>query len=139
MYNEKNKLMRNSLSYSIWIVPDNGIKIQLYKKIQLLASKFDAPLFDPHITLLGGFLGDKKTLLNKTKIISKKIKPFKIFFEDVAYLNEFFRSLFLRVNNSPHLNSAKNKFSTKLKWEEKDYVPHLSLIYGNYSIEQKKK
>ena len=64
------KLKRNAKSYSIWLMPDGKDKDQLKTTIISLASDFNAPFFNPHVTLVGGFLGKENQLLKKMKIIS---------------------------------------------------------------------
>ena len=71
--------------------------------------------------------------------ISKEIKHFEIFFDGITYVDEFFRSLFLKVEFSHQLSAARKICCTELGWKEKVYLPHLSLIYGNYTVKQKEK
>ena len=109
-------------------MPEDNLKDQLENKIQLLASDFDGPIFEPHVTLVSSFLGDEETLIDKTEIISNKIPPFRIFFDGIAYLDEFFRSLFLKVKENPQLVLARGISLAELGLKEKEYLPHLSLI-----------
>jgi len=132
------ELKRNSQSYSIWLMPDGIDKDQLKTTILSLASDFDAPFFNPHVTLVGGFLGEEKQLLKKMKIISKKIPSFIISFDGIDYLNDFFRSLFLKVKLNNQLIRARDIASNELELIKDNYMPHLSLIYGNYNSTQKK-
>ena len=136
---ESVKSTRNAQSYAIWLMPHGNDKHQLKAKIQSLSSDFDGPLFEPHVTLVGGFLGEEKKLLKKTETISKIIAPFIIVFDGVAYFNEFFRSLFLKVKFSSQLGAARVLACTELEWKENKYLPHLSLIYGDYTVKQKGK
>ena len=137
MSGESGKSTRSPLSYSIWLMPSGNEKNQLKARIQSLGSNFEGPLFEPHVTLVGGFLGKEKELLKKIETISKRISPFKLFFDGVAYLNEFFRSLFLIVKFNPQLIAARKIACTELDWEDEDYLPHLSLIYGHFTENQK--
>ena len=87
----------------------------------------------PHITLLAGFVDDESILLYKTENLSKKIRSFEIIFDQVRYLNEFFRSLFIEIKFSEELKLARNTAEKEFGWKDKNYIPHLSLMYGNYS------
>ena len=126
-------------SYSLWLMPELKVKNIFQTMINQLAKKYGGPVFEPHITLLSSFKGDEETLLKKTEILSQKLKSFKINFKEPRYLNEFFRSLFIAVDYSPELKIVRNIASKQFIYKDKDYIPHLSLMYGNYSIESKKK
>ena len=91
MTNGSDVLKKNPVSYSIWLMPEGNVKYQLKKVIYLLSTDFDGPIFTPHVTLVSSFLGSEKELLQKTEIISKKIKPFEISFGDIEYSGDFFR------------------------------------------------
>jgi 2'-5' RNA ligase len=139
MSGENAKVERISVSYSIWLMPEYILNDQLQNKIQSLGSVFGGPFFEPHVTLVSGFLGKRKELIEKTETISNKISPFKILFDGIAYLDEFFRPLFLKVKFSPHLRAARNLACAELAWDEIDYLPHMSLIYGDFTPIQKEK
>ena len=79
MTNGSDVLKKNPVSYSIWLMPEGNVKNQLKKAIYMLSTDFDGPIFTPHVTLVSSFLGSEKELLQKTEIISKKIKPFSSF------------------------------------------------------------
>ena len=120
-------------------MPEGNIKDQLKNTIYSLSTDFGGPIFEPHITLVSSVLGSEKELVQKTEIISKKIKPFEILFGRIAYLNNFFRSLFLTVKVSIELKLARDIACKELNWNDKDYIPHLSLTYGDYSKKEKEK
>ena len=126
-------MKRNPNSYSLWFMPSKEQKVVLENKIETLANQYGGPKFDPHITLLGSFVDDESILLNKTENLSKKIRSFKIILDQVRYLNEFFRSLFIEIKFSEELKSARNTAAKEFRWKDKNYIPHLSLMYGNYS------
>ena len=126
-------MKRNPNSYSLWFMPSKEQKVVLENKIETLANQYGGPKFDPHITLLGSFVDDESILLNKTENLSKKIRSFKIILDQVRYLNEFFRSLFIEIKFSEELKSARNTAAKEFRWKDKNYIPHLSLMYGNYN------
>ena len=137
MPNKNNMIIRNPLSYSIWLMPKGIIKDQLKNMIYSLSSNYGGPIFEPHVTLVSGFLGSEKELLQKTKMISKEIRPFKIFFGGIANIDEFFRSHFLKVKVCPELQLVRDFTCRKLNYNNYDYSPHLSLAYGDYSKKEK--
>jgi len=120
-------------------MPEEGVKDDLQNKMMARGSDFGGPIFEPHVTLIGSFLGDEKKLIDKTRRISKKIQPFEILFDGIDYFNEFFRSLFLKVKFNPQLILSRNIACKELGFIEDDYRFHLSLIYGDYTVKQKEK
>ena len=126
-------MKRNPISYSLWFMPGKEKKVVLENKINTLANQYGGPKFDPHITLLSSFVDDELSLLNKTEKLSKKIRSFEIIFDQVRFLNEYFRSLFIEIKLSEELKLARNAAAKEFGWEDKNYIPHLSLMYGNYS------
>jgi len=126
-------MKRKPISYSLWFMPAKDQKVLLENKIKTLANQHGGPKFDPHVTLLSSFFDDESTLLYKTKNLSKKIRSFEIIFDQVRYLNEFFRSLFIEIKFSEELKSVRSTAAKEFGWKDKNYIPHLSLMYGNYS------
>ena len=78
-------------------------------------------------------------MLAKTKKLSKSIKSFDIRLARVAYLNQFFRSLFILVDKEKELiknhEIARRMFSLP---KNKKFMPHLSLVYGDFRTKTKK-
>ena len=130
-------IRRNPISYSIWLIPEGNVKDQLKNTIYLLSTDFGGPIFEPHVTIVSSFIGSEKELFQKMITISRKIKPFEIFFDGIACLDEFFRSIFLKVKVNTGLQSARDIACKELNWNDNDYIPHLSLAYGDYSKKEK--
>jgi len=137
MANGSEVLKRNPTSYSIWLMPKGDVKYQLKKVIYLLSTNFDGPVFTPHVTLISSFIGSEKELLRKTGIISKKIKPFEISLGDIEYSGDFFRSLYLKVKLNTKLKTARDIACKELNWNENNFMPHLSLFYGDHNRKEK--
>jgi len=121
---------RKPISYSIWLMPDGYVYAKLKKKISELSNSFEGIKFVPHVTLLSGLLANEKILINKTKIISKKIKPFFLDFKEIDYRNEFFRSFFIKINFNSQFENARKLFCSEFSKKDEDFIPHLSLAYG---------
>ena len=120
-------------------MPESNVKDQLKNVIYTLSNDFGGPIFEPHVTLVSSFLGSEKELLQKTEIISKTIKPFEIFFSHIGYIDNFFRSLFLIVKVSIELKLAREIACKELNWTDNDYMPHLSIAYGDYDKKKKER
>ena len=130
---------RNAISFSLWLMPDGGAKKFFQKTINKLSENYRAPAFEPHITLIGGFLGIEKDLLIKTELLARQIKSFKLSIKNIGISNQFFQSLFLKVQLSKDLYNARKLSCIKLGLTIEGYEPHLSLLYGKYTTNEKRK
>ena len=126
---EKQKI-RNPISYSVWFVPGGNEYDILHSLIINIAKKYTYIEFIPHVTLLGGFLGEENDLKNKTKNLAEKITPLIVKFNKIAFLNEFFRCLFFRIKKNHSFNRARSLAVDTFLYEDHDFLPHLSLAYG---------
>jgi 2'-5' RNA ligase len=127
-----NKKARNPISYSIWLIPEGETYDILKSIIFELANTYTQIKFIPHVTLLSGFLGDPEELKIKSETLAQKISPFNLKFDSVRFFNEFFRSLFINIKSNYHLEDARYLAITEFIYSDSDFLPHLSLAYGNF-------
>ena len=126
--------MRKLNSYLIWLMPGGRSGNKLSKIILELSKKHKSPEFRPHVTFISNLAGKEKDLLAKTEKIAKSINSFDVKLIRAACLNEFFRSLFVLVYKEKEL-IKNHEIAEKILGLPKDkkFMPHLSLIYGNFS------
>lgn len=130
--------MRLEFSYSVWLMPTGAVNEKLSSIISNLSKKYGSPKFQPHVTLIGGFTSDEKELISKAEQLAELLNLFEVKLTSVHCLDEFFRSLFIVVEKTPELmNSMKIARGIFGLTENKDYTPHLSLIYGDFTKEIK--
>lgn len=126
--------------YSLWLVPTGDAEVKLGSLVQTLVSKYDAPAFVPHITLVGNIYADElDTVTQKVELLAEQLGRFKIAFNRYEYLDEEFRCLFLpALSEDIHkvYESAANLFP-QVAEEHFKAMPHLSVLYGNFPKETK--
>jgi len=125
--------------YSLWIIPPSDIYDKLKDIILRLSSKYSTPKFEPHITLIGGLSGNEEEILAKVSGLSALLRPFSIKLSKVEYLDEYYRCLFLRTEETDDLLNAHalaGKILNRIRDER--YMPHLSLMYGKLPSKIKK-
>ena len=88
-------IKRKLVSYSIWLMPSGSKYNELQELINFCSSFLNSPLFQPHVTLCGGFQGYYNNILDKTEKISRQIKPFLINLNQINSSNQFFYSIYL--------------------------------------------
>jgi len=126
--------------YSIWLIPTGEVYQKLSEIISQLSEKYSAPNFEPHVTLIGDLLGSKEEVISKTARLADLLKPFEIKLKKADYFDEYFRCLFIRAEKTDELiqvnDIAREIFARK---SDPEYLPHSSLIYGNFDSEIKEK
>ncbi len=97
-------------------------------------------MFEPHVTLIGGFDISKRDAISKTNKIAENLKPYLIKISNPVYLHEYYKSLFLKAEKTKEVVEAnilaRTIFNDKRDYE---YFPHLSLMYRNSSDKIKEK
>lgn len=125
---------------ALWLVPEEPMFGLLVGRISQLSRQYSTPCFDPHVTLLSRITGKEKDLLAKAASLAGVLKRMQVELGGVGYLDEYFRCMFIRVAPTPPIVEANRvaREAFQLR-DEPDYMPHLSLVYGNLRIEEKKK
>ena len=119
--------------YSLWLMPTGEVYEKLSSLIKSLAKKYYAPIFDPHITLIGEVMQSEDDVLRRAEQLALKQNSFQITLNSVDYQDYYFRALFIRAEKTYQLQAlydrAKEVFGIQ---NISDYMPHLSLMYGNF-------
>jgi len=126
--------------YSIWLMPKGEVYRKLAEIISQLSKKYSTPNFEPHFTLIGDLLGSEEEIISKTLKLAGQLKPFEIKLKKADYFDEYFKCLFIRAEKTKEIikanNIAREIFNLN---SDPEYMPHLSLMYGNLSSETKEK
>ena len=131
--------MTQGNKYSIWLMPAGRIYTNLNNTIRGISREYGTPSFEPHVTLIGGPEGSKEEILIRTSQLARQIRPYLITLTSADYLDEYFRCLFVKVRKSKFVMNANLKASKIFNFKQySTYSPHLSLMYGIFSIKEKK-
>lgn len=125
--------------YSLWFQPEYNIFKQYDSIIRGLSEKYNTPYFEPHITLLEQIELSEEECLDKTKKLASQLKPFTVNFSTIEFQDFYFRAMYVKTMLTPKLQRAYNYtckiFNIK---NPNKYMPHLSLLYGNFPLSEKK-
>lgn len=125
--------------YSLWLMPEGDVYNRLKELMSGLGEKYKSPIFEPHVTLTGQVLGTEEEIVALTAGLAGNIKSFDIRLGGVACLDEYFRALFLKADETDEAINANLIARTVFNRESNPpYMPHLSLMYGDFSISTKK-
>lgn len=126
--------------YSINILPAGEEYNRFETLIIKLAEEYGAPLFAPHVTVLGQASPDEEAALKLMEKLVSNQQPFSVSLNNVAYQDYFFRALYVLAEKTEPLvrlyEKAKQIFGKK---NIAEYMPHLSLFYGDFKPEIKEK
>lgn len=130
--------------YSLWLMPPGEYYKRFADLIKTLAQKYGGPVFQPHITLLGELMAkfpySEEESIRLTEELVTGQKPFSIVLKEIDYQDFYFRALFVKVDVTKPLlglhEKAKETFGIQ---NIPPFMPHLSLLYGNYPVYLKEK
>ena len=119
--------------FHIFLVPTGSLYSELEEEIQKLATTFAGPVFIPHVTLLANIDGNEKEVLEKAKVVAAESMPITLTLGALASEDEYFRALYIQIENSEqllalHVRAGEVYGAT----DDREFKPHISLLYGNY-------
>ena len=132
--------MRISKGYWLWgLFPlkEANLLNEIKSKVQ---SKLKSPVFETHITLAGPYLNIDNSFLNKLKIFVERNSVIRLYVDGYDFKQEVFKSFYISIKNSNHLEELRKNIYELNKFDlEDNYLPHISLSYGNHEIKEKKR
>lgn len=132
-------MMNTTETFSLWLMPEGLIYARTYAIIKKLHNRFGGPLFEPHITLLSGMKLSEEEAIHRAELLNKNIHSIPVRLTQPSFGNDFYHCFFLEVDLSHPLISAKEKAQDIFKAkQDQHFHPHMSLMYGNIDLHQKK-
>ena len=126
--------------YHLFAEPAGDLAKELRHQIATLAQEYGGPIFSPHITILSRVEGSVDELVTKTETLVASTPSFEVDLGELHAEDAYFRSLNIAIDTNIELmqlhERAKRLFSVE---DTALYIPHISLLYGNYSQEEKNK
>ena len=126
--------------YYIWGLFDNRDAIYLNNLKDEIQAKLSSPRFDLHITLAGPYLNLNSDFSEKLKNFCKNNHQIILDVKGLDYTNEIFKSFYLSINHTDQLEIFRSNISKIEAFDfKKNFLPHVSLAYGNHKINEKKR
>ena len=110
----------------------------LAQTIRDLARELGAPIFEPHISLIGNLEGTEKELIKRTEELARHLESFTAVLTEASYRDSHFQCLFMLVEQTPPLMNAYAIAIDRFHKPHQQFMPHLSLVYGSYPESRKK-
>lgn len=125
--------------YSLWFMPTGAVGRKFSQLILQLAEHYSSPKFPPHVTLIGSIEAYEEEIIRKAQELASLIHPSLIQLTTIASTDSYYRALFVKVEPSTEVLSAYQQARRLFPDNQKTgYMPHLSLLYGDFSVETKK-
>jgi 2'-5' RNA ligase len=125
---------------SVWLVPAEPEREDLKLLIERLAQEYQAPVFDPHITLYNATV--PQNLLEETmQALGQAVAQnyaFTLNSPRLGYTEQFFKTLFLEIEPQTELTTLQQAIEKVLnQYGSYEFNPHLSLLYKEMPDEEK--
>ena len=114
---------------AFWLIPAEPTRSFFASTIAELAARFDAPLFEPHVTIYATRNGEDIP----AEVLSRALtdcNPFRLLVRNIQYSDEFTKTVFVQFEPSLPLSSLSRALQETSAWPDAHQLnPHLSLIY----------
>ena len=130
--------MPKTTGYSLWLMPERNTKTYSFldQLIRNLAARYQTPIFNSHITLLGGINDNEQNVREKTQLLAEKLTPYEIQLDEIGTNKTYFQILFYKIKPTHSALNANDIARKVFGINKEKYFPHLSLAYGDLTSEQ---
>jgi 2'-5' RNA ligase len=114
---------------TFWLLPSRPEGDYLRRLIRDLATRYDAPVFEPHVTLCST---PAANIHSPEEIIraATNCRPLTLHINGIEHSEQFTKTLFIDLALSPELLALVDALKAKLPESNDDALkPHVSLIY----------
>ncbi|CAA0823680.1 Cyclic phosphodiesterase [Striga hermonthica] len=126
--------------YSVWALPPVELTPRLKKLMDGLRSEFGGPQFEPHVTVVGAVSLTEAEARDRFAKACEGLKAYGATVEKVAAGTFFYQCVFLLLHPTPQVVEASAHCCGHLGYKNSTpYMPHLSLLYGDLTDEEKKR
>lgn len=127
------------VGHSLWMIP-TGSALKAYDDIVgTTARRLGTFHFVPHITLVAALMLPVEDVIERTKHLATLLAPYEFELDDLSQRDAYFQCVFatMKVTNTVvHANAIARQVFTE-KQMDPPYMPHLSLIYGDFDCQRK--
>jgi 2'-5' RNA ligase len=120
-----------------WLTPAEPARSYFASVISDLAKEFDAPVFEPHVTLYVLPAANEQPARALETVIAN-LKPLRLSVAGIDYSDQYTKTLFVQFRPDPAVEKLLDKLRrTSISHREYELNPHLSLIYKKIPGETK--
>ena len=121
-----------------WLIPAEPAHGFFQDLINDLARRYDAPVFEPHVTIYVG--ADSTDAVDTTlSKAARDFEPIVLQALEVSHSNEFVKTLFVEFGLNSKLRQLNQVIcSAAQNPSDYDLKPHLSLLYKRMSVQKRR-
>ena len=112
------------------MMPPPAVGDRFRALIAELSRRSGTPPFEPHLTLTGIEAPTAAAACARVTPLAATLAPLPVRLTEIGMTAEYFRCLFIRAAPSPALLHAYRSACAALGRPPAEFMPHLSLIYG---------
>lgn len=128
--------MPKSIALVYWLIPAKSQRDFFSEAIRILSKQFNAPCFEPHLTIIV----TPEIGLSPGKILKKiRTSPIALRARGIGFSSKFTKTLFIRFTSSKSLAKLAVDLARETRSRAKlAHDPHVSLIYKKMPASAKK-
>jgi len=128
--------MPKSIALVYWLIPAKSQRDFFSEAIRILSKQFNAPCFEPHLTIIV----TPEIGLSPGKILKKiRTSPIALRVRAIGFSSKFTKTLFVRFKSSKSLEKLAVDLARETRSRAKlAHDPHVSLIYKKLPTSAKK-
>jgi 2'-5' RNA ligase len=128
-------------TYSFWPVP--GVEMTAHRQLRAAITELaerveDAPVFEPHVTVIGGIDGERGALEETTRTLADRTIPLELTFDGVRWSTTRHQCVFLPVTLTLELLELRRSVREAIGGLTAAYHPHLSLVYSDMDLAERR-
>lgn len=127
------------MKYSVWIIPPQPVFDELSKVILDLTIEYNAPIFKPHMTVLGNIDRELGNIQKAAKTVAKGTEKLSLSLGPISFSTTYYQSVLVGVNSTAQLMKLNLDIKKLLDIENSVFMPHISLMYGDHDMETREK
>jgi 2'-5' RNA ligase len=119
-----------------WLMPAKSERELFRKLVRILAREFNAPLFEPHMTL---FSVPEDRIHPKRILQTINVPPIRLQIRGIAFSPKYTKTLFVRFGSNKSLEKLVVNIANAVKTRAKaPRDPHVSLVYKKLTSRMKR-
>lgn len=127
------------VGHSLWMIP-TGAALKAYDDIVgKTSNELDTFHFVPHITLVAALMSPVEQVIERTRHLASLLSPYEFELDDLSQKDAYFQCVFATMKRTDavvHANAVARQVFAE-KQSDPPYMPHLSLLYGDFDYERK--
>jgi 2'-5' RNA ligase len=127
-----------SRKLAFWLVPERGTQALFEPLIRELAAEFDAPVFEPHVTLQGADVGEAEAL-RALRDVCASYGAIELEISGIEHSPKYTKTLYVQFRPSAAATALSDAVRDRLACSSNyEFNPHLSLLYKELPDETKR-